>query len=302
MRDNEICIPCPAKLNLTLAVGAARADGLHPIASVMVPLRFFDTLCLTRLDSHSSEFKRTLAPACPRPSPIDWPIEKDLIYRAHALLESEVGKRLSIKCELSKVIPTGAGLGGGSSNAAGMLVGLRSLFHLEITDKRLVELGMSLGSDVGFAVLACIDHHPRLVTGVGEIIQAIPALPGFDLVLIFPDGVCPTGKVYAAFDARPEHARSAAALSALADDWRDCTDLPQPMNDLAEAAKVVCPAVREAVDQLGGMGLEPELTGSGSTLFVRADSAENAQKIAADAIKHQLPAIVTRFDLSAESA
>ena len=159
-------IRCPAKLNLTLAVGAPRADGLHPIASVMVALQFGDDLRISRAEGESS-YTRRFAEDAPKTQAIDWPIEKDLLYRAHALMQETVGQSLLIDCELIKRIPAGAGLGGGSSNAAGMLVVLREIFDLAVSDEQLKSLGQSLGADVGFLVAALLGSRAAIVTGIG---------------------------------------------------------------------------------------------------------------------------------------
>lgn len=296
-QDDGLCIPCPAKLNLTLAVGPPRDDGLHPIASVMLPLPFglCDTLSIRRLDRGPSRFDRIVAPGCPRPMAIDWPLASDLAWRAHALLEQTVGKPLPIDCTLSKVIPTGAGLGGGSSNAAGMLVGLRALFDLQLSDDRLAELGQTLGADVGFAVRAVIDHQPAVVTGIGEVVTPLPSLPDIDLTLVFPDGACPTGEVYAAFDADDASGTSSDQLAQLAQRWLAFEQPPEPMNDLTAAATRVCPAIGVAIDTLGRLGHTAHLTGSGSALFVLAENASQAKTITQAARDAGLAACPARY-------
>ena len=295
-RGRQIVIPCPAKLNLTLAVAAPREDGLHPLASIMVPIAFGDTLSLTRLDGGPSRLHRTVAADCPRPMAIDWPIEQDLAYRAHALLENAVGEPLPVDCELSKRIPTGAGLGGGSSNAAGMFIGLRKLFGLDISDKGLVALGPPLGADVAFAIASAIHHRPAVVTGIGEVVEPIDAPGPLDLVLIFPDGACPTGRVFASFDEMPAGQSTLTQLQHQQRDWLSLDSWPEPMNDLEQAAKKLCPPISEALSTLANLGLAAHLTGSGSTLFVLAETASHAEEFASQARDAGLAAYPTRFE------
>lgn len=296
IHQQPITLACPAKLNLTLAVAPPRADGLHPIASVMVALRFSDTLTLNALTNGPSTFTRRLASDAPRPQPIDWPIESDLAFRAHALMQAEAGHALPIDCTLDKRIPAGAGLGGGSSDAAGMLVGLRELFGLAtITDDRLLALGRSLGADVCFLVHAMLGRRAALATGIGEQIQAIDHLPAFEAVLIFPRGACPTGAVYKAFDAGLPNA-STSDLTACAASWLTHAGLPEPHNDLQAAAESVCPAIGDARSTLQALGLAPRLTGSGSALFVLAENPSIARQIALQAHHAGLPACVTGYD------
>jgi len=113
----------PAKLNLALAVGPARAsDGMHPIASWMVPIGLCDTITMQRLDdSEESLFEIVNDPAALRVAPIDWAVESDLAVRAVRAIEADAGRPLPVAMRVEKRIPVGAGLGGGSSDAAAAL-------------------------------------------------------------------------------------------------------------------------------------------------------------------------------------
>jgi 4-diphosphocytidyl-2-C-methyl-D-erythritol kinase len=294
--NDALVIDCPAKLNLTLAVAPPRGDGLHPIASLMVALGFGDTLTLRRLDKGPSRFTRRFADDAPKPQPIDWPVQRDLVYRAHALVEDEVGHALPVDCVLDKRIPAGAGLGGGSSNAAAAMVGLYTLFDLPIDDDdRILELAARLGADVCFLVEAILGQPAALVTGVGEAIEPIDIAEGFDVVLVFPDGVCPTGAVYEAFDAGPP-GHASPDLEACVAQWAAAESMPGPHNDLRHAAEAVCPAIARARATLEAMGLSPRLTGSGSALFVIADDASDARRITDRAHAAGLAAVATGYD------
>src|SRR5690606_1208618 len=133
--------------------------GYHPLASWMVAVAFGDDMTLERLDQpqdasdeggmdpkagsdaiSSPIFDIAYAADAPCPCPVDWPLAKDLAYRALKLVEEHLGRSLSMRCTLRKRIPTGAGLGGGSTNAAGMLVGLNRLFDLQIAPETLRQL------------------------------------------------------------------------------------------------------------------------------------------------------------------
>lgn len=290
-------IHCPAKLNLTLAVGTPRADGLHPIASVMVALAFGDSLSLARptMPTSQSTIRRRFANDAPKSQAIDWPIERDLMFRAHALMQDEVGEALPIDCRLTKRIPVGAGLGGGSSNAAGMLVGLRKHFGLAVSDARLVELGQTLGADVGFLVHAHLGCRAALVTGIGEVITPLPTSAKRGIVLIFPEGTCPTAKVYGAFDEGHGTPTPIARLAEYGQQWEAADQLPKPMNDLADAAAEVCPEIENAKESLLKLNYKSDLTGSGSALFVLSENACEARQIAEQTRKAGLAAIATRF-------
>jgi 4-diphosphocytidyl-2-C-methyl-D-erythritol kinase len=291
----SLSITCPAKLNLTLAVGAPRADGLHPIASVMVTVRFGDELILTPSKKETSRFTRTWHGDAPRPTPIDWPIESDLIYRAHALMEQAAGRPLPVEAALTKRIPAGAGLGGGSSNAAAMLIGLNRLFDLAIDERHLLDLAQGLGADVVFLVRAMLDQPAALVTGIGEVIEPINSLPAFDALLIFPDGACPTGEVYADFDRASEAARSDSELAEFAMGWLAGSGLPNPMNDLANSAATTCPPIEQTIQTLAALGVQAHVTGSGSALFAMMESQQQAVAIANSLANHGLIAYPTSY-------
>jgi 4-diphosphocytidyl-2-C-methyl-D-erythritol kinase len=300
-RRATLALRAPAKVNLALAVGPPRAsDGFHPICSWMTTLSLADDLDLVRLeDDRLSRYAIVWADDAPRPSPIDWPISKDLAVRAHALLEKESGRTLPVQMKLNKRVPVGGGLGGGSSDAAAMLVGVRALFSLGISDARLRELAMTLGSDVGFflsdnADLDLVCAQPRdvgsdsrathngkaaIVEGFGERLSAVPA-PSAHFVLLFPEFGCPTGPVYRAFDALspgPLRERDVHALARVPK-----IDPHALFNDLAAAAEVVAPGLRPIRTRAAEIAARPvHITGSGSTMFIVGDSASHAAEVCA---------------------
>lgn len=267
-----------AKLNLCLAVsppepvGSTRA-GWHRIASWFAPVALWDDLSLapTRGPSH---YHRAWAPDAPRPTPIDWPEESDLAVRAHRLLEHLAGKPLPITLNLVKRIPTGGGLGGGSSDAAAVLRAVTALYQLPHSPADLRSHSRSLGSDVAFFIT---DHPPgieppppALVTGFGDEISPAGS-PRGPLLLLFPDFGCPTPQVYRAFDALGPRPFRAEDVSQLADPRS-----PWPgaglFNDLAPAAESVEPRLATLRTTLEDAGHTVHMTGSGSTLFILGDA------------------------------
>lgn len=286
MPVEALSIDCPAKLNLTLAVGSARSDGYHPIASVMTALDFVDRLTIEPMPvsasaaNVSSVFERGWADDAPRPHPIDWSIESDLLFKAHAAVQARVDRSLPIRATLHKRIPAESGLGGGSGNAAGMLAGLRWLFDLPISDEDLLAIAKPLGADVCFAVWALLGQPTAIVTGIGERIEPLAHRTALHGVLVFPDGGCPTSKVYRAFDERFDMNRSESDLAALADAWRREPTRPEPMNDLTQAAISICPPLARAMQQLSERQLFIHLTGSGSAVFTFCEDASKARATA----------------------
>jgi 4-diphosphocytidyl-2-C-methyl-D-erythritol kinase len=303
-------VSCPAKVNLALSVGSPDAAGMHPIASWMVAVNLCDQLTVEALPAPPGIFDIAFEPADDAPDTVtpivDWPLEKDLTCKAHALLQRRAGRELPIRLTLRKRIPAGAGLGGGSSNAARTLTALNQLFDLHLDQAELVALSRELGSDVAFGIASAHGTTSAVVTGLGERLEPAPRRQTIHLVLILPPFGCPTGPVYKAFDQLRGYAAAGDAgrtKAATPDDGRvrqlaSLTTLPQdaPFNDLAEAACTVQPPLREIRQRLrAALNLPVHITGSGSTLFVIAPSALTAKALARKvAATTGLRAIATR--------
>lgn len=290
----NLTIACPAKLNLALAVApplgpaAGPKRGYHPICSWFAAIGLADDLTLEALPvGTESRYAITWAPDAPRPSPIDWPIDQDLAVRAHRLVEQHARRALPVAMTLRKRTPVGGGLGGGSSDAAGMIRGLDALFALGLSAPHQHALAATLGSDIAFFLdhAASIDAPPRpaLVTGLGEELRRLERVPAW-AVLIIPAFGCPTGPVYKAFDADfPPRFRQdevfALVESAIA---RGRIDSRALFNDLARPAEAVAPALAGLRRDAALAAAAPlHVTGSGSTLFALADSPATAADLAA---------------------
>ena len=285
----EIVVRSPAKLNLALSVGPPGADRMHPIASWMVTLDFGDELHLRMLDpGRDSLYAVVWAKDAPRPTAVDWPIQKDLAVRAHLALQQAVGRPLPLRMKLEKRVPVGGGLGGGSSNAAAMLRGLRELYSLDIDDDALREIARGLGSDVPFLVRG----GSAVVEGLGERLEHHARAPDVHAVLAFPAAACPTGPVYGKFDLmRPDAALQPARVRALASAGAVAHDAP--FNDLAEPAIAVAPVLADEIAQLRQVtGRAVHVSGSGSTIFALCGGRLEADMLAAQVRERtSLPAV-----------
>lgn len=302
-----------AKVNLALAVGPRNAeppagDGLHPIASWMAPIDLRDHLTVTRLEpNRDSRYAIVWDEQAPRQSPIDWSITKDLAVRAHMSLEREVGGRLPVQLKLIKRIPIGAGLAGGSSDAAATLLAVRDAFELDVSNDRLRELALTVGSDAGFFVpIEGSAPGPALVRGTGDLVEPTPAArqSGAEaaLVLILPEFDCSTPAVYRAFDEdQPERFREDEAGDLARRGELDPAGL---FNDLAEPAQRVEPRLGEVVRAAQRAAEAPvHVTGSGAGCFVVCESDEAERT--AERLRESLPAcavVVSRMIRGAEQA
>lgn len=268
---------CPAKLNLALSVGAPRPDGLHPIASWMVPIDFGDTLTLRQC-------AKPVAPRidypqdAPRSCAVDWPIEQDLAVRAWRAVEAKIDQPLHVEIALTKQVPTGAGLGGGSANAAAMLDGLNQLFQLTLPEADLLALANALGADVAFQFAARLQPAGAVVGGTGDQIQALPARPACPVLLILPAFGCPTAEVYRAFDRSGINRQNTADLQGVRALAAQPLSSASPLwNDLAGPAATVRPELKRVRDMAAVAGFNAHVTGSGAALFVvPADTAPAA--------------------------
>ncbi len=273
MTDKTVELHCPAKLNLALSVGAADIAhrAMHPIASWIVALNFADKLTLSVADYDKSAFYIRFDEPWPG-GQVDWPLEKDLAYQAHQLVSKHVHRPLAINLSITKSIPTGTGLGGGSSNAAGTLVGLNQLFNLDLKQSMLLTLAGRLGCDVTFQTAALLGQPSAIVTGFGNKLASITTTTCHTLVLIFPSLHCPTPKVYQIFDdltSRTKRADEHAVRQLTQQYPANPTAL---FNDLSEPAFTFTPALRHIQQDLQDQMDRPiHLTGSGSTLFTMAD-------------------------------
>ena len=181
-------VAAPAKLNLVLRVGPRAADGYHPLASLMVALEGLEDTV-----SVSIAPRRTLA--CPG-APAG---PANLAWRAVDVLEAACDAQSPARIEITKRIPMQAGLGGGSSDAAAVLVGMNALYGLGLAPQALEQLGAQLGSDVPFFVRG----GTQWATGRGERLQARPAPDDLWAVICGPVAPLSTADVYRAFTALP---------------------------------------------------------------------------------------------------
>lgn len=195
-----------AKVNLTLDVLEKRPeDGYHFVKTVMVPISLADKVVLERAE--------TLSLRCSPPVP--GAPEENLAYRAAEMLRTVTGYRGGAAIALEKVIPVAGGLAGGSTNAAAVLVGLNRLWGTGLSEERLVEMAIRLGSDVPFFVLS----RPARVEGIGEWLTPLRVARPFWVVIATPDVAKSTGNVYRLFDEltevhRPDTESMEAALAA----------------------------------------------------------------------------------------
>lgn len=240
----------PAKLNLFLHITGRRADGYHLLQSVFMLIDCCDRLHFElRGDGLISRSETS-----PEPLPAE-----DLCVRAARALQAATGVRLGAHIHLDKHIPSQAGMGGGSSDAAACLLALQRLWKVRLPKPELHALALSLGADVPFFL--CGGH--AWVEGVGEQLTPIALPPGRFLVLKPPAGLS-TPAIFGAPQLRRD--TEPATLSGFA--ARESAPMfTWGRNDLQPVACQLCPDIDQALAWLSGLGLEGRMTGSGSAVF-----------------------------------
>ena len=254
-----LTIQAPAKLNRFLAVLGRRADGFHELELVTTVLEGVAGLTDRLAGASATALSLELTGPASLGIEVD---ETNLVLRAWRLLEAAAGRPLPARLSLHKCIPHGAGLGGGSSDAAAALRLGNRLFGLELTEPVLLALAAQLGSDVPLFLLG----GTVLGLGRGERVLPLRSLPLEPLLLVHPGLHVSTPSVYRALAelgyGPPD------PLPALAEGAR-----PPWRNDLTAAALQVCPALSEVRDALNGLGGEALLCGSGSCWAGRFENA-----------------------------
>ncbi len=253
--------PAPAKLNLFLHVVGRRHDGYHLLQTVFRFIDRADTLRFTPRNDGDI----VLATPIPGVAP-----EHDLTVRAARLLQQATACRQGATIHLDKRLPMGGGLGGGSSDAATVMLALNHLWKTGLSRKRLEELGLALGADVP----VFIHGRNTFAEGIGEAFTDIE-LPAESYLVLHPDAHVPTAAIFGA----PELKRDTPAMHPA--DWRH----GDGHNDLETVACAKFPAVAAALAWLKTKAPHAMMTGSGACVF-----AGFASRDAAEAALAALPA------------
>lgn len=281
-------VRAPAKLNLSLAVLARRADGYHELESLMVPVTLHDTLRVRAAAAPgirlAVRFGGRLATRAGASLARDVPADAtNLGVRAAVTLARDAGLARDgavpgLEIELVKRIPSGSGLGGGSSDAAAVLLGAARAWGIDVPRDRLAAIGATIGSDVPvfFAGGAAI------VRGRGERVEPVPGIPALHAVIARPDEGLSTAAVYARCtpDAGLRGGADRLARALAAGRFRRAMALMH--NSLEPPARELCPAVDRLLADFARSGApRPLLTGSGSAVFALVRTATEARRLAA---------------------
>ncbi len=262
----------PAKINLTLEVGRPRADGYHPLQSVVTFATVGDIVEAAPADTLSLKIVGEFA------ADLSAEVGDNLVLRAARALREVAGVKVGAALTLEKELPVASGIGGGSSDAAATLRALNRLWGLEWPLERLLPIARTLGADVP----VCLAGAAAYMTGIGATFEPI-RLPSFAAVLVNPLTPLPTPAVYRQFDTQGLGGAFAARPAPF---WMDraeaLAEIAAIGNDLAEPAAALAPEIA-AVSQI--LRADPRvryaaLSGSGATVFALMANAEEATALA----------------------
>ena len=253
----EIKLKARAKINLGLDVVRKREDGYHEVRMIMQMINLYDKITMRRITESEIRVTTNLPYL-----PVN---EDNLVYRAAKLLMDEFQVTEGVEIELQKYIPVAAGMAGGSSDAAAVMVGINRIFHLGLTKKQLMERGVKIGADVPF----CIMRGTALAEGIGEVLTPLPAMPHCSLVIAKPKIHVSTKFVYGNLKANElkEHPDIDGQVQALREGSLE--QLVAKMGNVLETVTIPAYPVIDEIkktmlknDAMGAM-----MSGSGPTVF-----------------------------------
>ncbi len=256
-----------AKINLGLDVLGRRDDGYHQVRMIMQTVELYDLIEIRRREAPGIQVSANLFYL-----PVN---ENNLAYRAAKLLMEEFQIREGVSIRLDKHIPVAAGMAGGSSDAAAVLLGVNQMFQLGLSKEELAKRGVALGADIPY----CISGGTALVEGIGEVLTALPSMPDCGVLIAKPGISVSTRFVYENLHAETitEHPDIEGQLQALRKG--DLKGVAEKMGNVLERVTVpaypVIGQLKELMQKEGALGAI--MSGSGPTVFGLFDDQEKAK-------------------------
>ena len=265
----ELKLKAKAKINLGLDVVRKREDGYHEVRMIMQMINLYDKITLRKKTEPGITVTANLSYL-----PVN---EDNLVYRAAKLLMDEFQVDGGLEIELQKYIPVAAGMAGGSTDAAAVMVGVNRIFQLGLNKKQLMERGVKIGADVPF----CIMRGTALAEGIGEELTPLPAMPHCSLVIAKPKIHVSTKFVYGNLKVREltEHPDIDGQVQALREN--DLEQLVARMGNVLETVTIpaypVIDEIKHTMMKYGAMGAM--MSGSGPTVFGIFEKEDKAQEV-----------------------
>ena len=265
-----VTIKAPAKVNLTLDVTGKRPNGYHDLKMIMQTISVFDEIKLSLTEEEKIDLHMN------KELPDKIPAEKNLVYKAAALMKEKFDIKGGFDIELQKSIPAAAGLAGGSSDCAATLIAINEVCELGLTTQELCDIGVKLGADVPF----CIRKGTMLSEGIGEILTPLTPFKDVWVVLVKPDISVSTAYVYTHLDLPniKYHPDTEKAIECIGNG--DISGLSNVLSNVLETVTVpeypVLTEIKEFLVQNGAAG--SLMSGSGPTVFGIFKNKEDARR------------------------
>lgn len=257
----------PGKVNLRLDVLSKRTDGYHELRMLNSAVSVYD-------DVEIDVIERGIVVECTNDSQVPSG-EDNIVYRAAKEIMAYSNKNVGVQIRITKQIPTGAGMGGGSSNAAAVIQGINQLLKINLPKEKLMKIGVRFGADIPFFIFG----SPAIATGIGENLTRVRRLPSLPIVIVHPNIFVSTQSIYERYRSNGKSEQK--------------EDIPVEFptkkavarflhNDLESVTVKQCPVVTSLKEQLMKLGaLGACMTGSGPSvfgIFADKEAAEKAYK------------------------
>lgn len=266
--NNDISLKALAKINLGLDVVRRREDGYHEVRMIMQTIQLYDRLDIKRTQEPGIQIQTNLSFL-----PVN---ENNLIYKAAKLLMDEFSITDGVSVKLDKRIPVAAGMAGGSTDAAAMLIGVNRLFSLGLTKRQLMERGVQIGADVPY----CIMRGTALVEGIGEALSPLPPMVKCPVLIAKPSISVSTKFVYQ--NLKLDDTTIHPDIDRLIDDIKakNLHDIAAHMGNVLETVTIpnypVIDEIKKHMLSNGAVGAM--MSGSGPTVFGLFDDEDTAKK------------------------
>ena len=264
----EMRLKALAKINLGLDVLRRREDGYHEVCMVMQTLSLYDRIIIKKLEKQEIQVKTNLFYVPEN--------ENNLIYQAAQILMDECDLKQGIYIDLQKFIPVAAGMAGGSSDAAAVLYGMNRMFRLNLSQQRLMEIGLKIGADVPY----CVMRGTALAEGIGEKLTPLAPMPICKVLVAKPPICVSTKFVYEnlTLDKDTEHPRIDLLIEGLREG--NLKKIAAHMGNVLESVTIphypVIAQIREEMLHYGA--INAMMSGSGPTVFGLFEEEAQAQK------------------------
>lgn len=266
--NNDISLKALAKINLGLDVVRRREDGYHEVRMIMQTIQLYDRLDIKRTQEPGIQIQTNLSFL-----PVN---ENNLIYKAAKLLMDEFSITDGVSVKLDKRIPVAAGMAGGSTDAAAMLIGVNRLFSLGLTKRQLMERGVQIGADVPY----CIMRGTALAEGIGEALSPLPPMVKCPVLIAKPSISVSTKFVYQ--NLKLDDTTIHSDIDRLIDDIKakNLHDIAAHMGNVLETVTIpnypVIDEIKKHMLSNGAVGAL--MSGSGPTVFGLFDDEDTAKK------------------------